>query len=473
MKTYPLYLNGDFVTTEETLPVTNPASGEVFARMSLVGRERVAIAVQDAQAAFITWRSVTAKSRGEFLLRVAAEVERRRAEIARTITVESGKPLTQSLGEVAMAVAHLHWFAEEARRVYGRVVPPMANGKRHLVLKSPLGVVAGITPWNFPFMLPVRKVAAALAAGCTIVLKPSSTAPTSAVVLAECIHAAKPMPDVFQLVLAPASEAAIEFAENPLCRKISFTGSNATAKLLIGHAARHLKPLLLQLSGQAPAIVFSDADLYATIDNLMMAKFRNAGQSCMAPNRIYVQHDIYDKFVETLVARVRELKVGDGLEDRVEVGPLIDGPAVERAREHVRDAVLGGATVMCGGNSLPGSGYFFQPTVLSNVGRQSLCMLEETFAPIAPVCSFTKEEEVVELANDSMHGLAAYVFTRDLSRSFRLMDSLETGVIAINDGLPTTSQAPFGGGKGSGWGRELGMEGLEAFVETKHVSIGV
>ena len=346
MKTFPLYLNGDFIATEEAQPVVNPAKGEAFARMSVVNRDRVAVALKDAHEAFQTWRSVTAKSRGDFLFRVADAVEHRRAEIARTITIECGKPLSQSLGEVAMAVAHLRWFAEESRRVYGRVMPPVVNGKRHMTIKAPVGVVAAISPWNFPFMLPVRKVAAALAAGCTVVLKPSSLAPTSAVALAECIHAAKPMPDIFQLVMAPATDAALEFVENPICRKISFTGSTATARRLIGFAARQVKPLLLQLSGQAPAIVFNDADLYTAVDNLMMAKFRNAGQSCMSPNRIYVQREVYERFLEALVARVRELKVGDGLEDKVDVGPLINQAAIERAEEHVQDATMGGAKVL-------------------------------------------------------------------------------------------------------------------------------
>jgi succinate-semialdehyde dehydrogenase/glutarate-semialdehyde dehydrogenase len=473
MKTYPLYLNGDFVTTEESLPVVNPVSGEVAARISFVDRERVGGAIRDAHAAFNAWRSVTAKSRGELLLRIVDEVERRRAEIARVITLETGKPLNQSLGELATAVAHLHWFAEEARRACGRVLPPMVNGKRHLVIKSPLGVIGAITSWDSPFALAVRKVGAALAAGCTVVLKPSEAAPLSVVSLAECIDAAKPMPNVFQLVLAPAADVGLEFAENPLCRKISFTGSTGTARTLMACAARHLKPLVLALGGQSPVIVFDDADLYAAVDGVVLAKFRNSGQFALAASRIYVQRGIYDRFVETFVSRVRELKLGDGLEDGVDLGPLQTRAAVVRAQEHVQDAVLGGAKLLCGGNPVLGAGFFFEATVLSGVARGSLCMQEETLAPIAPICAFDKEEEAVALANDSSHALGAYVFTRDLPRSFRLMDALEAGVIAINDGLPLTSQAPFGGTKMSGWGKELGPEGIEEFLVTKHISIGV
>lgn len=473
MKTYPVYLNGDFVTTEETFGVRNPATGEEVGRMSCIGRERVAQALVIAEKAFTHWRQVTAKSRGELLTKIAAQLEHRRSEIARTITIESGKPISQGLGEVAMAVANLHWFAEEARRAYGRVVPPMVDGKRHLVIKSPVGVVGCISPWNFPLMLAVRKVAPALAAGCPVVLKPSELTPMTAVALAECVDAANPPQGVFQLVMGQAGEIAAEFAANPRCRKISFTGSTITGRKLIAEAALTAKPLIMELGGHAPVLVFDDADLYPTVDSVMMAKFRNSGQSCIAANRIYVQRGIYDDFVKALLSRVIELKTGDGLEQANDIGPLIDHTAVERAAEHVRDAVQGGARVLCGGSAIRGPGHFFEPTVLAEVPRGSLCMFEETFAPIAPICVFDREEEAIELANNSTQGLAAYVFTRNLTRAFRLMDALEAGIISMNDGMPTTSQAPFGGMKQSGWGRELGIEGLDAFMETKHVSIGM
>jgi succinate-semialdehyde dehydrogenase/glutarate-semialdehyde dehydrogenase len=473
MKTYPVYLNGDFVTTEETIGVRNPATEQEVGRMSWLGRERVAQALRDADKAFAHWRQVTAKSRGELLVAIADQLEHRRGEIARTITLESGKPLSQSLGEVAMAEASLHWFAEEACRAYGRVVPPMADGKRHLVIKSPVGVVGAISPWNFPLMLVVRKVAAALAAGCPVVLKPSELTPLTAVSLAECIHAVNPPQNVFQLVMGQAEEVAAEFAASPHCRKISFTGSTATGRKLIALAAATTKPLLLELGGNAPALVFDDVDIYSAVDAVMMAKFRNSGQSCIAVNRIYVQRRIYDEFLKALTSRVIELKMGDGLDQRTDIGPLINQAAVDRSVEHVGDAVRGGARVLCGGSANHGPGSFFEPTVLADVPRASLCMFEETFAPIAPVCAFDRDDEAIQLANNSSHGLAAYVFTKDLSRAFRLMDALEAGIIALNDGMPTTSQAPFGGMKQSGWGRELGSEGLDAFMETKHVSIGM
>jgi succinate-semialdehyde dehydrogenase / glutarate-semialdehyde dehydrogenase len=293
------------------------------------------------------------------------------------------------------------------------------------------------------------------------------------VALAECIDAAKPLQDVFQLIMGSADEIAREFAANPHCRKITFTGSTANGQKLISYVAHSVKPLLLEMGGNAPVLVFDDADLYAAVDGVVLAKFRNSGQSCIAANRIYVQRTIYNKFIKTLVSRVVELKMGDGLDQNIEIGPLINRTAVARAVEHVQDAVRGGARVICGGHAVGGVGNFFEATVMADVPRGSLCMMEETFAPIAPVCMFDEEEEAIQLANDSSAGLAAYVFTRDLNRAFRLMDAIEAGIISVNDGLPTTSQAPFGGMKQSGWGRELGTEGLEAFLETKHISIGM
>ena len=473
MKTYPVYLNGDLVVTEDTIPVINPANGEVFARMSTVGRAAVAKAIGDAHAAFNSWKHITGKGRGEWLRKIADELERRREDIARLITMENGKPLAQSLGEVAMAVDHLRWFAEEARRGYGRVVPSQSDCKRHFVLKSPVGVVAAISPWNLPLLLAVRKIAPALAAGCTVILKPSSRTPLCATALAECVDAVKPPKGVFQLVLGSSDELAKEFLENPLCRKITFTGSTEVGSRLIAGAAKTIKPLSLELGGHAPVLVFSDCELEETVKDTLMAKFRNAGQTCIAANRIFVQRPIYEEFLASFTELARGMQVGDGLDPQSQIGPLIDKEAVARAVEHVQDAVHGGAKLLCGGKGVAGPGFFFQPTVLRDVSRQSLCMLEETFAPIAPITVFEKEAEVIQWANDSNYGLAAYVFTKDLNRTLRLAEALEAGTIAVNDGLPTTSDCPFGGMKQSGWGRELGSEGMEAFLETKHVSIGI
>ncbi len=473
MKTYPVYLKGDLTITEKTFVVKNPATGEGFARMSSVDRPVVTQAIQDAHEAFHGWRHLSGKGRGEMLHKIASELHRRREEIARLITLENGKPLTQSQGEVAMATDHLRWFAEEARRAYGRVIPHQVDEKRHLILKTPIGVVGAISPWNFPLVLAVRKVAPALAAGCTVILKPASRTPLCASVFAECVNAAGLPAAVFQLIAGSAAEIGQEFLDNPLCRKISFTGSTEVGKKLIEGAAKQVKPLSLELGGHAPVLVFEDADLSDAVEGTLAAKFRNTGQSCIAANRIYVQRSIYEPFLKAFVERTRALKVGDGLDPEVQIGPLIDEEAMVKALEHVQDAVRGGARLLCGGNRLERAGFFFEPTVLADVPKGGLCMYEETFAPVAPVCAFEKEAQAIEQANHSAYGLSAYAFTRDLGRMFRLAESLEAGMIGINDGVPTATQAPFGGVKQSGWGRELGSEGLDAFLDTKHVSIGI
>ena len=473
MKTYSLYLNGEWKHTASVLSVVNPATTETFAEVSMLDRSRVAEAVRDAHVAFENWRRLTGKARGAYLSAIADEMERRTDQIARTITLENGKPLGQSRGEVAMSIDHLRWFAEEARRAYGRTIPNQVDGKRHVVVKTPIGVVAAISPWNFPLVLAVRKAAPALAAGCTLILKPASSTPLCAIALAECIEAAKMPAGVFQLVVGRAPEIAQEFLDNPRCRKITFTGSTEVGRTLIQGAAGNIKPLSLELGGHAPVLVFEDADLPMAVEGGMIAKFRNTGQSCIAANRIYVQRPVYDKFLDQFTERTRALKVGDGLEDGIDIGPLINEEGVAKALEHIEDAVRRGARLLCGGKRIKGKGWFLEPTVLADVPQDAVCMSEETFAPVAAVVPFDAESEAIEQANNSCYGLSAYAFTRDLSRAWRLMESLEAGTIAINDGVPSTSQCPFGGVKQSGWGRELGIEGMDAFLETKHVSLGL
>ena len=474
MKTYPLFLNGEFSTTDKTISVKNPATGEAFAKMSVVDRPRVEQAIKDAHAAFAGWRALTAKARGEFLHKIANELEARRDEIARIITMENGKPFAQSQGEMAMTVDHLRWFAEEGKRGYGRVIPHQTDGKRNMVVKTPIGIVAAISPWNFPLVLAIRKVAPALAAGCPVVLKPASATPLCTVAFAEACAAAKLPKGVFQIVCGSASEIAKEFLENPLVRKITFTGSTEVGQKLIEGAAKQVKPLSLELGGLAPVLVFDDADLDKAVDGALLAKFRNTGQSCIAANRIYVQRGIYDRFVKAFVEKTKEtMKVGDGMEAGVQIGALIDENGIKKAVEQVEDAVKRGAKVLCGGKRVNRPGYFFEATVMVDVPKDGLCMREETFAPIAAIAPFDTEAEGIELANSAPYGLSAYAFTRDLSRTFRLMEQIESGMLGINDGLPTTTNAPFGGVKMSGWGRELGAEGLDSFLETKHVSIAL
>ncbi len=473
MKTYPLYLCGDWQISSPFSPVINPATGEALGQVSTVDRARVVEAISDAHEAFKSWRMLTGKARGDFLLAIAAEVEKRKDDIARTITLENGKPLAQSFGEVAMTVDHLRWFAEEARRAYGRIVPHQADGKRNLVIKSPMGVVGAITPWNFPLVLAVRKMAPALAAGNTFVLKPAEQTPLSVIAFAECVAAAGLPKGVFQVVLGEASEIGKEFLENPLCRKVSFTGSTEVGRLLIAGAANTVKPLSLELGGNGPVLVFGDIDLNRAVEGALIAKTRNTGQSCIAANRIYVERGIYEPFCEAFTAKMKAMKFGNGLEPGVEIGPLIDEAGLAKALAHIENAVAGGARVLCGGKRSGDKGFFIEPTVLADVPKDALCMREETFAPVAAIAAFDTEEEAIELANNSIYGLSAYAFTGNLDRAFRLMEALEAGTIGINDGVPSTSNAPFGGVKQSGWGRELGSEGLDAYLETKHVSLGL
>jgi succinate-semialdehyde dehydrogenase/glutarate-semialdehyde dehydrogenase len=474
MKTYPLYLNGEWVTTGSTLAVANPASGETVAEVVTCGRDRVAQALKDAHAAFGLWRNVPGKTRADFLHKITAEVEKRKDEFARLITLENGKPLAQSQGEMAMTVDHLRWFAEEARRGYGRIIPNQVDGKRHLVIKTPMGVVAAISPWNFPLVLGVRKIAPALAAGCTVILKPASATPLSSALFAECVHAAGLPKGVFQLVIGKASEIAQEFLDNSLCRKITFTGSTEVGRKLIAGAATGIKALSLELGGHSPLIVFNDADFAKAIDGTMLAKYRNTGQSCIAANRIYVQRGIAEKFIPALVEKVKALKVGDGMQPGMDVGAVINKEALDKALEHIADSQTKGAKLLCGGKRHgAGPGTFLEPTVLLGVPDVAMGMCDETFAPVAYINIFDTEEEVIRLANNTAYGLAAYVFTQDLNRTFRMMEVLEAGMIGVNDGVPTTSNAPFGGTKQSGWGRELGTEGMDAFLETKHVSMVV
>ena len=472
MNTYRLYLNGEWVDSEKKLTVTDKGTGEAIAEIATVDRAGIHKAIADAEAARADWAAMTGMARGDLLLKLAAEVSKRADEIAHDITLENGKPLPQSKGEVGMAIDHIRWFAEEARRSYGRSVPHQTPGKRHLILKHPVGVVGAIAPWNFPLVLCLRKVGPALAAGCPVILKPASATPVCAVKLAQCIEAAGFPKGVFQLVVGKASDIGNEMLENPLCRKISFTGSTEVGKRLIEGAAKTCTRLSLELGGNAPLLIFADADLDKAVDGAIITKFRNTGQSCIASNRIYVERSILEAFVEKFVERTEALKVGYGLEEGVEIGPLIDEAGRDAALQFVEDATVKGATLLCGGTAVEGKGVFVTPAVLVDLPADARCMTEEIFAPVAPVVPFDTEEEAVAHANNTEYGLAAYAFTNDLNRAMRLAEQLEAGTVGINESVPATSNCPFGGFKQSGWGRELGSEGIEAYLETKHVSFG-
>lgn len=468
-----LYLSGRWIKTNSWIEVTDPATELQIARVNVLTGNHLKRGLDVASQAYPGWSKLPASERKAWLERLAQELHRRAEEAAELITLENGKPIAQSRGEVAMAEDHLRWFAEEACRAYGRIIPHSVAGKRNFVIKTPVGVVGAIAPWNFPLVLAVRKIAPALAAGCTVILKPARQTPLSSILLAQCVEAVGLPVGVFQLVLGDAQKIAAEFLSNPICRKISFTGSTKVGQELIRAAAATVKPLSLELGGLAPLIVFEDCNLERAVQQTLVAKFRNTGQSCIAANRIYLQRVIAKKFLEQFVAGVKALRVGNGLQEHNEVGPMISQSALNGALLQIDDAIQKGAKVLCGGGRLNGHpGYFLEPTVLIDANSTMLCMQEESFAPIAPIQVFDTEEEVLELANNTIYGLSAYAMTRDLGRILRLTEQIEAGTIGVNDGAPTVSQCPFGGVKQSGWGRELGQEGLDAFLVTKHISIG-
>lgn len=473
MATEKLFLGGQWVEGTSSIPVVDPGNREVIAEVATVGRVETRKALEAADAAWPGWKATTGKARGAILRKTADILESRSDEIARTIARENGKPLAQARGEVNMAIDHFGWFAEEARRGFGRNIPRQAEGKRHMVIRQPVGVVAAISPWNFPLVLAARKVAPALAAGCPVVLRPSSKTPLCALAMAKALDEAGIPAGVFQLVLGPASDIVDEFMENRICRKVSFTGSTAVGKELIRKSAATVTELSLELGGHAPIIVFDDADIDAALEGVLITKFRNSGQSCIASNRTYVQRSIYNDFVERLGEKTRKLKIGYSLDEGMDIGPLIDSKAVDAAVAQADDAVKKGARLICGGKAAgKAGGAYFEPTIIADVPEDAQCMLEETFAPLAPVVAFDTEEEVILKANATRYGLAAYVFTGNLSRAFRMGEALEAGTVGINDAVPATSNVPFGGMKESGSGRELGSEGMDAFLETKHMSFG-
>lgn len=471
MQQYKLFLNGQWLDSDKRLQVVDPATDQPFAEVATIDRQRMKQAIEDADKAFNSWRNVTAQKRGEYLRKIATELEKRSDTLAQLITKENGKPISQAKAEVTMAIDHLLWFAEEGRRTYGQVVPNQADGKRHLVIKQPVGVVGAIAPWNFPLVLAIRKIGPALAAGCTVVLKPASATPLSAIELARCIDSVGLPQNVFQIVVGPAADIANEMLNNPLCRKISFTGSTEVGRNLIKNTAKTCTPLSLELGGNASLIIFEDADFDQALEGALITKFRNNGQSCIGSNRLFVQRSIFDTFTQALVKRVENLKVANGLEDGADIGPLIDKAALNSALSFVDDAAEKGAKILTGGTRHGENGNFLSPTILIDVPENARCHNEEIFAPIAAIYAFDSEEEVLEKANNTQYGLAAYAYTTDLARAFRVGEALEAGTVGINDPVPSTSNCPFGGFKQSGWGRELGSVGIEAYLETKHISI--
>ena len=457
------------------LAVTNPADESTIVEVAFGGRADAERAIDAAAKALPGWRGKTAYERAE-VLKTTADLLRTRADaIARTLTLEQGKPTLEARGEVMHTAATFEWFAEEAKRAYGRIIPPAMAGKRHFAISHPVGVVGTITPWNFPSALPSRKIAPALAAGCTVVSRPADQTPLTLLAMFECLEEAGCPPGVANLVMGDAPSIADAYFERPEVGKVSFTGSTAVGKELIRKSAYGVKRLSLELGGHAPLIVFEDADVAQVAKAAVIGKFRNNGQVCIAPSRFFIHQKLADAFTEAAVAETRALKMGPGWEDGVQVGPMFAQQGLDKAVSLIDDAKGRGARVLSGGgkSSRFDRGYFFEPTVLSGVDSSMRLMSEEPFSPVMPLLSFGDIDEVIRLANDTPYGLAAYVFTNDLTIATRMAEGLEAGIIGINDPVPATPQCPFGGMKQSGLGRELGSEGLEAYLETKFVSIGL
>jgi len=470
-----IYINGEWVGADlAKIVVRNPATGEAVGTVPRAGAEETRRAIEAAHEAFPSWSRLTAYERSAYLERFHDLIVDSADEIARVLTLEMGKPLKEALGEVMYAASFVKWFAEEGKRVYARGIPSHKAETRMLAIKQPVGVVAAITPWNFPAAMITRKLGPALAAGCTIIIKPAKQTPLTAIMLAELAEKAGIPKGVVNLVTGNAAEIGNEFMTNPMVRKVTFTGSTEIGKELIRQSADHVKNLSLELGGHAPIIVLDDADLEKAVRGAVASKFRNGGQTCICGNRIYVQEKVYDAFIAKFAEAVRKLKVGNGMDPGVDIGPIIDRDGYEKIDAHVKDAVRLGASCVLGGEGRAENGaYFYPPTILKDVRPGMLIMREETFGPVAPVQKFSADEEAARYANDTPYGLAAYVFTENYSRGIKLVEALDFGIIGWNDGLPSAAQAPFGGMKQSGIGREGGIEGIDAFLEVKYVSVGL
>ena len=468
------YVNGQWIDAAAggRHEVRNPARGSLIGSVPLLSRAETRAAIAAAAAAFPDWAARTARERATLLRRWYELMMANQEDLAALMTAEQGKPLAEARGEIAYAAAFLEWYAEEARRVYGDVIPGHQSDKRILVLRQPVGVVGAITPWNFPAAMITRKAGPALAAGCTFVVKPAMQTPLSALAMAELAARAGLPPGVFNVITGKSGELGPELTTNPSVRKITFTGSTEVGKQLMAQSAGTLKKLSLELGGNAPFIVFEDADLDAAVQGTIASKFRNTGQTCVCANRLLVQSGVYEEFARRLGAAVRALKVGDGLAGPTDQGPLIDAAALAKVREHIDDALAKGAKIAVGGRAHALGGTFFEPTVLTGVTTAMSCAREETFGPVAPLFRFETEAEAIRMANDTEFGLASYVYTRDLARAWRVSEALEYGIVGVNTGIISTEVAPFGGIKESGFGREGSKYGILDYTELKYVCVG-
>jgi succinate-semialdehyde dehydrogenase/glutarate-semialdehyde dehydrogenase len=468
------YVDGQWIqaSSGQMISVDNPATREIIGKVPKLSGAETRRAIEAANAAFPAWSKKTAKERAAVLRRWFDLMMAHQEDLARLMTLEQGKPLAESRGEVAYAAAFLEWFGEEAKRVYGDTIPQHQADKRIVVIKQPIGVVACITPWNFPLAMITRKAGPALGSGCTVVLKPASQTPFSALALAELAERAGVPKGVLNIVTGSAKEIGAELTSNPIVRKLSFTGSTEIGKILMAQCAGTVKKLSLELGGNAPLIVFEDADLDAAVEGAIASKYRNTGQTCVCTNRLLVQDTVYDVFAQKLVTAVKKLKPAPGLEAGSTQGPLIDDAAVEKVESHIRDAQSKGARILVGGHRHVLGGRFFEPTILTEVTPQMAVAREETFGPVAPLFRFNSEADAIALANDTEFGLAAYFYGRDVARVWRVAEALEYGIVGINTGIISTEVAPFGGVKESGLGREGSKYGMDEYVEIKYLCFG-
>lgn len=461
----------DFGEKLEKISVVNPFTQKEIAHVPKGGEQEAVRAVDEAHKAFPEWAALSAYERSGLLMKWHELIERDKEDLAKTMTLEQGKPTKEAIGEIEYANDFNKWYAEEGKRLYGETIPATHHNKRMIVTKQPVGVVAAITPWNFPAAMITRKVAPAIAVGCTVVIKPSSQTPLTAIKLVRLALEAGIPEGVVNVVTGDSKAISDAWLEDGRVKKITFTGSTEVGRSLMKKASDTVKKVSLELGGLAPAIVMDDSDLEKAADGVIATKFRNAGQTCVCANRIYVQESIVDEFTKIFTDKVKALKTGDGLVEGTQIGPLVDEKAIEKVEKHVQDALGKGAEIVTGGKKL--DGLVYEPTVLTGVTEEMLCMNEETFGPVAPISTFKTEEEAIQRANDTIYGLAAYLFTENLSRGIRMSEQLEYGIVGLNDGSPSSAQAPFGGFKQSGLGREGGHQGIEEFVEVKYISVGL
>ena len=467
------YINGEWVEADskDAISVNNPATLKEIGTVPKCGKEETKNAIDAANTAWPQWKSTSARERSNILRKWFDLIIANKEELAQIMTIEQGKPINESRGEIVYGASFIEWFAEEAKRVYGDTIPDPLTDRRIVVLKQPVGVVASITPWNFPNAMITRKCAPALAVGCPVVIKPASQTPYSALALAALAEEAGFPKGTLNVITGKASEIGDELATNPIIRKLSFTGSTEIGKVLMAKCAGTVKKVSMELGGHAPFIVFDDANIDDAVAGAMQSKFRNTGQTCVCANRVYVQEKVYEEFCEKFVEAVSKMKVGDGLEEDVTSGPLIDESSLNKVEEHVQDAVQMGAKVAIGGSKHSLGMNFYQPTILTDVTPQAKITFEETFGPVAPVYKFKDENEVIELANNSPYGLASYFYSRDIGRVWRVAEALEYGMVGVNTGLTSKAEAPFGGIKESGLGREGSKYGIDDFIEIKYVNM--